>query len=192
MVWENKINMNTKSYYNISIKFIIQFIEYYRSIGIIKTVSLMMDIGEMLDSLKKQRNRVIIINNENATFYKEYCEKNGIMLIDLSLTLSKILSPLSLYEKEQESWDLLKEWMETIDDDILAFYNIDYMFSPEVGNLDPVKNFNYYSRDKQRVILFINARRIGNLLIYSEEGLPDYNEMDISNNDYVLGWNHEN
>lgn len=137
------------------------------------------------------RYRLIIINEDNSENYKKYCLDNGIKLIDLSLKLSELLFEMTEEEKEHEAWDIFKEWMENQKDRVLAFYNIDYMFSPELGNLDPIKNFNYYSRDKQIIIIFINARKIGNLLLYSEEGLPDYNNMDISENNFVLGWKDE-
>lgn len=139
-----------------------------------------------------KRYKVIIINEKNSKTYRKYCQDNSIKTVDLSLKLSELISELTAEEKEQEAWDIFKEWMENEEYPVLAFYNMDYMFSPEVGNLDPIKNFNYYSRDKQTIILFINARKRGNSLLYSEEGLPDYNDMDISENDFVLGWENEN
>lgn len=154
----------------------------------------MNDLGEILNAAEDpgKRYKLIVINEKNSKDYKKYCQDNSIKTIDLSLKLSELLSELNEEEKEHEAWDIFKEWMETIEDPILAFYNIDYLFSPELGNLDPIKNFNYYSRDKQTIILFINARKRGNSLFYSEEGLPDFNNMDISENDFVLGWENEN
>ena len=87
---------------------------------------------------------------------------------------------------------LLKNYLKSLNEEILALDKLDYIFSPEVGNLNPVENFNYYSRNNQLIIIFLKARKIGNHLIYSEEGLPDYNNMDISQNKFVLGWEDEN
>lgn len=154
----------------------------------------MNNLEQLVNTIKNQRNRVIIINQKYVDKYRNYFHNNNIELINLSLTLSGLLTNLEKEEREHEAWDILKGWMDSQEEysgDILAFYDIDYMFSPEVGNLDPIKNFNYYSRDKQIIILFINARKVGNLLIYSSEGSPDYNEMDISMNDFVLGWETE-
>lgn len=150
----------------------------------------MIDMEEILDKVKTHRNKVIIINEQNSKKYKEFCNQNNIELVDLSLKLSQLLSPLSKEEKEQEAWDILKEWLKSLKDkEIIAINNIDYMFSPEVGNLDPIKNFNYYSRHTpQIIILFIDAKKRGNMLFYSKEGKPDYNEMGISMNEFVLGW----
>lgn len=147
-------------------------------------------MGKVLEKVKSHRNKVIIINEQNSQEYKEYCLENNIELIDLSLKLSELLSPLSKEGREQEAWDILKEWLESLKfKEVIALNNIDYMFSPEVGNLDPISNFNYYSRrTPQIIILFIDAKKRGNMLFYSEEGKPDYNEMEISMNEFVLGW----
>jgi len=150
-----------------------------------------MDLGERLESLKKSGNRVIVINDEKSDIYKDYCKKNGIELIDLSLKLADLLSGLTDDEKGHEAWDKLSNDLKKLGRDVLALYNVDYMFSPEVGNLDPIENFNYYSRGNQMIILFIRAKKDVNHLIYSEEGLPDYNRMDTRKNQYVLGWEDE-
>lgn len=150
----------------------------------------MINMGEILEKVKTHRNKVIIVNEDNSQKYKEYCKNNHIEIFDLSLKLSELLKPFSKEEKEQEAWDILKEWLKSLKDkEIIAINNIDYMFSPEVGNLDPIKNFNYYSRHTpQIIILFIDAKKRGNMLFYSKEGKPDYNEMEISMNEFVLGW----
>lgn len=149
----------------------------------------MSDIDQILKDLKYQYHRVLIINEENSEEYKDFCRKNNIPLIDLSEKLSELISDLPIEEREMEAWDKLKDWLDSVKGDIVAFYNIDYVFSPEVGIIDPVKEFSYYSRSKKIVILFIKAKKKNNLLMYSEEGNQDYKEMDISNNQgFVLGW----
>lgn len=147
-------------------------------------------MGEIIEKVKTHRNKVIIVNEENSQNYKEYCKNNHIEIFDLSLKLSELLKTFSKEEKEQEAWDILKEWLKSLKDkEIIALNNIGYMFSPEVGNLDPIKNLNYYSRHTpQIIILFIDAKKRGNMLFYSKEGKPDYNEMEISMNEFVLGW----
>lgn len=154
----------------------------------------MNDLDSILTIIKNQRNRVIIINQKYLDKYKRELQQNNIKLINLSFKLSELLLHYNNEEREHEAWDILKTWMDSPEnnsEETIAFYDVDYMFSPEVGNLDPIKNFNYYSRDKQIIILFLNCKKIGNLLIYSTEGSPDYNEMDISMNEFVLGWETE-
>ena len=145
-------------------------------------------MGKVLEKVKSHRNKVIIINEQNSQEDKEYCLENNIELIDLSLKLSELLSPLSKEGREQEAWDILKEWLESLKFKEVCSNNIDYMFSPEVGNLDPISNFNYYSRRTLKSLYFSLMLKRGNMLFYSEEGKPDYNEMEISMNEFVLGW----
>lgn len=152
-----------------------------------------MNLKDAVNHMKKgvKRNRVIIINQDNSAKFHDECRNLNIKPINLSLKLSELLSDLSQEEKENEAWDILKNYLESLSDEIIALDNLDYIFSPEVGNLNPVENLNYYSRNNQLIIIFLKARRIANDLIYSEEGLPDYNRMDISQNNFVLGWDHE-
>lgn len=157
-------------------------------------VSQMNDMGEILEKIKTHRNKVIVINEQNSKKYKDYCIENNIEIIDFSLKLSELLLPLSDIERENEAWDVVKKWLATLKNstDIIALDNIDYIFSPEIGNFDPIQNFNYCSRYiPQPIILFIDAKKRGNVLIYSKEGNPDHNEMEVSTNEFVLGWEDE-
>lgn len=149
----------------------------------------MNELAQKIEDVKDQYHRVIIIRNTIADEYKKYCQENGIKIIDLSAKLAELTSNMPENVKEMEAWDKLKDWIDSLKDSIIAFDNIDYLFSPEIGIIDPIKEFNYYSRSKKIIILFINARRRNNNLIYSEEGNSDYKEMDISHNDgFVIGW----
>jgi hypothetical protein len=149
----------------------------------------MIDLKQVLEDIEYQdRSRVIIINENNSKIYKMFCKDNNIPIINLSEKLSELVSCLDDEEREMESWDSLKNWMSGLEDHIIAFDNIDYFFSPEVGTLD-INNFNYYSRNKKVIILFIHARKRNNLLIYSNESNPDYKEIDLSSNEgFVFGW----
>jgi len=150
-----------------------------------------MDVFEQsLEDLKNQYNRVIIINKEKSEKYKQILKSRGIKIINLSSKLSELLSGLSDEEKQMEAWDLLKNYVDGLSDEIVAFDDIDYMFSPEVGKLNPIVNFNYYSRKREiNIILFINAKKRGNVLYYSEEGEKDHLDMDVSQNEgFLFGW----
>jgi hypothetical protein len=151
-----------------------------------------MNLKDAINYMKEgvKRYRVIIINQDNSAKYYDECKELNIKPINLSLKLSELLSGLSEEEKAQEARDILENYLESLNDDIIALDNVDYIFSPEVGNLNPVHNLNYYSRNNQIIILFLKARKIGDELIYSEEGLPDNNRMDISENKCVLGWDN--
>jgi len=149
----------------------------------------MIDFEQMLKDVKDQYYRLIMVNDDNSDEYRLYCKKHNIPIINLSAKFAELLNGLSDEEREMEAWDKLKDWMSSQKEPILAFDEIDYLFSPEVGIMDPIKNFCYYSRNKQIIILFIRARRKNSTLIYSEEGNEDYMEMDVSLNEgFLIGW----
>lgn len=153
-----------------------------------------MKLRDIIQFLKQnlKRNRVIIINTNDIELQKEF-ENINIEKIDLSTTLSKLVNGLPENEKKQEGFDILKKFLENYDGDVIALDNIHFVFSHEVGNLDIINILNYFTRGDERVIiLFFNGKKRGNRLIYSKEGQMDYKSMDISQNQFVLGWDDEN
>ena len=149
----------------------------------------MNDFERLLKDAKEQYNKVIIINEDVSDQYKKECKAKNIPLFDLSVKLAELLVNIPQNDRDQEAADKLRDWFHKIDEEIVAFENIDYLFSEEVGKINPINTFNYLTRRKKIIILFIRARKKNNLLIYSEEGSPDYMELDISNNEgFVLGW----
>jgi hypothetical protein len=150
----------------------------------------MNDFTNLIENVKEQYNKVIIVDEEISEKYKSYCKEHDIPIHNLSVKLAELLKNVSGEEKDQEAADKLREWFYQMDDEVIAFDNLDYLFSDEVGKINPIQFFNYKTRRKGAVvILFIRAKRRNNLLIYSEEGKPDYMELDISSNEgFVEGW----
>ena len=99
----------------------------------------------------------------------------------------EILLDKTKEEKEFESWDLIKDYLRTFNSKLFILHDVEYMFSPELGNLDVINNFKYYSRNGHIIVIFIKGKLIDNHLIYSEEGNPDYRDMDVSEVT-VVGW----
>jgi hypothetical protein len=155
---------------------------------------MMNDFAKLIESAKEQYNKLIIINDERTKshdpdFYKKYCLENNIHVFNLSAELAQLLLDISQRDRDQEAADKLRDFFHNMDSDVIAFDNIDYLFSEEVGKINPINTFNYLTRKRKVIILFIKAKRKNNLLIYSEEGNPDYMELDISNNEgFVIGW----
>lgn len=154
----------------------------------------MNDFGKLIENAKDQYNKLIIIKDERTTvhdpqFYKKYCLDNKISVYDLSVELAQLLLEIPKKDRDQEAADKLRDFFHNIESNVIAFENIDYLFSEEVGKINPINTFNYLTRKKKVIILFIKARKKNNLLLYSEEGSPDYMELDISNNEgFVIGW----
>lgn len=152
-----------------------------------------MGLEDMIQDLKEglKRYRVIIINKKSSRYLKEFEELN-IEPINLSVELSKRVEGFSENEKRNEGLDIFKNFLYDINEDIISLDNVQYVFSYELGNMDIISNLNYFSREGKVVILLFNGKKIGNKLIYSEEGKEDYKSMDISENEFVLGWDNEN
>src|SRR3989344_9514226 len=85
----------------------------------------MNELKQLLQDVKDQYHRVIIINEENAESYKKLCKDNKIQVLNLSAKLSELIANLTTDEKPMEAWDKLKDWMSSLKDTILAFDNID-------------------------------------------------------------------
>ena len=154
----------------------------------------MNDFTTLLASAKEQYNKLIIINDERTKAhdpdsYKKYCFDKKIPVYDLSVELAQLLLEIPKKDRDQEAADKLRDFFHKIDSNVIAFEDIDYLFSEEVGKINPINTFNYLTRKKKVIILFIKAKRKNNLLLYSSEGSPDYMEIDISNNEgFVIGW----
>ena len=73
----------------------------------------------------------------------------------------------------------LKKWLYNLKRDKFLFDNIDVLFSPELGKIDPIRMFKYFSRDRKSV-LFFPGRIRGHRAEYSLEGKPDHMVMDVS------------
>lgn len=143
------------------------------------------------DLMKGTKHYKLIIVNENAVNYVNECKKlesSDIKKINVSSILSQLLLDKSIKEKENEAWDILETYLNNLNRNILILYNVDYMFSPDLCNFDVVNTFKYYSRNGKIVVLFINGKLFNDRLIYSEEGMDDYKNMDVSEVTYKLGW----
>ena len=72
-----------------------------------------------------------------------------------------------------------KNWLYNLKKDKFLFDHIDVLFSPDLGKIDPIRMFKYFSRD-HRSVLFFPGRIRGRQAEYSLEGKPDHMIMDIS------------
>jgi len=73
----------------------------------------------------------------------------------------------------------LERWLSNLKGDKFLFDNIDVLFSPELGKIDPIRMFKYFSREHES-ILFFPGRIRGAQAEYSLEGKPDHIVMDVS------------
>lgn len=134
--------------------------------------------------------KLIVLNQESKDCINE-CKSldfDGVVKVDITRLLTEeLLDGKTKEEKEHETWDFIKSYLDDLNFKILVLHDVDYMFSEELGNLDVISNFKYYSRNGHIIVLFINGKLIDNHIIYSEEGYPDYRSMDVSEVNLV-GW----
>jgi len=134
--------------------------------------------------------KLIVLNQESKDCINE-CKSldfDGVVKVDITRLLTEeLLDGKTKEEKEYETWEFIKSYLDNLNFKILVLHDVDYMFSEELGNLDVISNFKYYSRNGHIIVLFINGKLIDNHIIYSEEGYPDYRSMDVSEVNLV-GW----
>nr|WP_301868369.1 BREX-3 system P-loop-containing protein BrxF [Methanobrevibacter smithii] len=151
-----------------------------------------MKLKKAIDDLQigTKHYKLIVLNQESKDCINE-CKSldfDGVVKVDINRLLTeKLLDGKTKEEKEHETWDFIKSYLDSLDFKILVLHDVNYMFSEELGNLDVISNFKYYSRNGNIIVLFINGKLIDNHLIYSEEGYSDYRSMDVSEVNLV-GW----
>lgn len=151
-----------------------------------------MNLTEAIKDLQTgTKHYKLIVVNQNSKDCINECKSldfDDLKKVNITKLLTeKLLIEKTQEEKEHETWDYIKEYLDATDFKILILHDVDYMFSPDLGNLDVISNFKYYSRNGHIIVLFINGRLMDNHLIYSEEGYPDYCNMDVSEVN-VVGW----
>ena len=151
-----------------------------------------MNLTEAIKDLQTgtKHYKLIVANQDSIDCINECnsLEFDDIFKVNISEKLaSEILLDKTQEEKEFETWDLIKDYLHSHKNKILIIYGVDYMFSPDLGSLDVINNFKYFSRNGHIIVIFIKGKLIDNHLIYSEEGNLDYRDMDVSEVT-VVGW----
>ena len=151
-----------------------------------------MNLTEAIEDLQTgtKHFKLLVINQDSNELVDECKSLDFDDMVKLNVTkllTENLLVDKTQEEKEYETWNYIEEYLDSRDFKILVLHDVDYMFSPELGNLDVISNLKYYSRYGHIIILFIKAKLRDNHLIYSEEGYSDYRDMDISEVN-VMGW----
>lgn len=151
-----------------------------------------MNLKEAIEDLQTgTKHYKLIVLNQGSKDCVHQCETldfDNIVRININKLLTEeLLVEKTKEEKEHETWDYIKYYLDSFDFNILVLYDVEYMFSPELGNLDVINNFKYFSRNGYIIVLCIKGNLMDNHLIYSEEGYPDYKSMDVSEVN-VVGW----
>ena len=111
-----------------------------------------MNLKEAIEDLQTgtKHYKLIVVNQESIDCINE-CKSlvfDDMIKINISERLAgEILLDKTKEEKEFESWDLIKDYLHTFNSKLFILHDIEYMFSPDLGNLDLISNFKYYSRN---------------------------------------------
>lgn len=116
------------------------------------------------------------VNKEEIiTFLKE----RGWQFYNLTQELLVILDKIPEEKKRLRGSIELEKWLRSLEGDKFVFDNIELLFSPEIGKIDPIRMIKYFSRDHSAVMFFPGRVR-GKQAEYSIEGKDDYMIMDVS------------
>ena len=100
--------------------------------------------------------KLIVLNQDSNDCTNQCTELDSDDVVKINITkllTEELLVEKTKEEKEHETWDYLKDYLNSLDFKILILYDVDYMFSPELGNFDVINNFKYFSRNGHIIIL---------------------------------------
>ena len=146
---------------------------------------------EALQLVASDRHKRVILlggfDSGKTTLLRSLATEAGAVYVNLNLLLTdRLLSlPRSQYNDGVTVHRLIDELCDELSPDgqTLLVDNIELLFSPELGKINPVDTFKRISRQRP-VVLALPARRHGSYADYSELGREDY--MRIPLEDYVI------
>lgn len=103
--------------------------------------------------------------------------------LNLSKELSRRLLSIPREKRPEQVFQLLQEIVESQQESVLLFDNIEILFLPEL-DLEPLKVLSKLSREKTIVAAWVGSFD-GSQLIWSEPGRPDYKTY-LTDKDYLI------
>ncbi len=145
---------------------------------------------ESLRIIAANRHKLVILLGDfgagKTALLKKVAPEAGAEYVNLNLCLTERLLalPRSQYNDGVTVHRLIDELCDELSPDgrPLLIDNVELLFSPELGRINPVDTFKRISRQRQ-VILALPARRRGTHAEYSAMGREDYMSMPLE--DYV-------
>lgn len=142
-------------------------------------------------TVKADRHKMVILlgsfGSGKTSLLRDISEQLNAKYIDLNLELSeRLLSvPATNYNDGVTVHKLIDEICDDFspNNEILAIDNLELLFSPELGKINPVDTFKRISRQRP-ILLALPARRQGNSAVYSTPGNQDYCAMPLE--DYIV------
>ncbi len=139
-----------------------------------------MKLSELLEQAQNNYYKMLTVidNNHNADKLINTLTPKGWNAYDVTAEVIKMLEGLPEAKRKVRIGIKIKEWFLSLPDKIIL-YNTSFLYSPELGRLNPIGAFKYKSRNKE-IIVIMEGQVSGNRLQYSEYGRPDHCDIDIS------------
>ena len=146
---------------------------------------------ESIQKVASDRHKLIILlgdfNSGKTAVMKDVAdEMRGTYLnLNLELTEQLLTLPRSKYADGVTVHQLIDEICDKVSPDRRPIFvdNLEILFSPELGKINPVDTFKRISRERV-VVLALPARQHGGYLEYSQMGREDHMQMSIE--EYIV------
>jgi len=139
-----------------------------------------LDLQTLIEQNRTNHYKLLVIVDNNHQHQKilETLEKDGWTAYDVNENVLKLIEDIPNEKVKLRIGDKIKQWIKSLPEKIIL-YNTNILYSPELGNLNPVGAFKYKARDRE-IIVFIEGYVSGNRIQYSTHGRDDYSMMDVS------------
>ena len=141
---------------------------------------------ETIRHIAGDRHKLVLLLGDfgvgKTRLLKELAPEIGAEYVNLNLQLAERLLavPQSRYRDGVTVHRLIDELCDALSPDGRPLFidNVELLFSPEVGKINPVDTFKRIARQRQ-VVLALPAKRQGNNAVYSTLGREDYMSIPL-------------
>ena len=139
-----------------------------------------MQLNNYLEQNRTNHYKMLVIVDNNHQHEKiiNALSDQGWSSYDVNENIIKILENIPEEKVKVRIGSKIKEWVNNLPDKVIL-YNMNILYSPELGKLNPMGAFKYRSRDRECVAI-VEGSVYGNRIQYSEYGKDDHVEMDVS------------
>ena len=139
-----------------------------------------MQLNNYLEQNRTNHYKMLVIVDNNHQHEKiiNALSDQGWSSYDVNENIIKILENIPEEKVKVRIGSKIKEWVNNLPDKVIL-YNMNILYSPELGKLNPMGAFKYRSRDRE-CIAIVEGSVSGNRIQYSEYGKDDHVEMDVS------------
>jgi len=149
-------------------------------------ISLEDHLKHTIQTVKEQEYHKLVLlvgdfSSGKTQLMRRVCDEMGGAYLNVNLELTRQLLTIDARTYTTKASDLLKDLCDAQELDAPLFLdNVELLFSPEVGRLNPVDLFKKVSRERV-VVLSLPCRLTGRTRAeYSEPGRRDHTSLDIS------------